>query len=76
MERQEFIRLISICNDKFGTISDGLYLYKEIMKMHWKHNDVKKLLDDKQFLELIYVTLMSWGMNRRAAKLVPFEEFK
>jgi len=34
------------------------------------------LLGNSEFLDTIYRTLKEWDMNKRGAKLVPFETFK
>jgi hypothetical protein len=36
---------------------------------------VEKLISDREFLELIYVTLVSWNMNMRGAKMVDIDTF-
>ena len=48
----------------------GFYLYNLLLK-----NDYKNKFD-KEFIELVYVTLSAWNMNSRGAKLNDIEEFE
>jgi hypothetical protein len=38
--------------------------------------DINVLLDDYNYFELMYVTLIAWNMNMRKAKLVTFDSFR
>lgn len=74
--RESFFSYVKKCNGNYRLISPSLYLYKKIIEKHRKCNDLDGLLDDDDFLELIYITLDAWNMNQRGAKLIPFEELK
>lgn len=54
-----------------------LYFYKKTI---FKSKNSKKLDNllkkNSQFLELIYATLVAWGMNSRSAKMVYFDNFQ
>jgi hypothetical protein len=74
--REVFFDFVRKCNGNYRLVTPSLYLYKKIVEKHRKHGDLNILLQDNEFLELIYITLIAWDMNRRAAKLVSFEKFK
>lgn len=66
---------IKKCLDKtskdYRPYDPGWYLYKKLNELR-KKQDI--FSDD--YLELVYVTLSSWNMNSRAAKLADFSDFK
>ncbi len=66
---------ISHCLQKtskeYRSYDPGWYLYRKLNEEN-KRRDI--FSDD--YLELVYVTLCSWNMNQRAAKLANFEDFK
>jgi hypothetical protein len=74
--RQSFFDLVKRCNGNYRIISPSFYLYKKIIDKHRFLKNLNALIKDDEFVELIYITLIAWDMNRRSAKLVPFEEFK
>jgi len=74
--REVFFDFVRKCNGDYRLVTPSLYLYKKIVEKHRKHSNLNVLLQDNEFVELIYITLIAWDMNRRAAKLVSFEEFK
>jgi hypothetical protein len=74
--RECFFDYVKKCNGDYRLVSPSLYLYKKIIEKHRKYNELDKLLDDDEFLELIYITLDAWNMNQRGAKLTSFEEFR
>ncbi|MEM5861204.1 MAG: hypothetical protein QXJ20_02315 [Candidatus Aenigmatarchaeota archaeon] len=51
-----------------------LYFYKKIMTLV-KNKKLKELIDDTNFIELVYATLTSFDMNARGAKMKYFDEF-
>lgn len=51
-----------------------LYFYKRTMS-EIKKNKLENLLKSKEFIELIYATLVSWDMNSRRARIKYFDEF-
>lgn len=51
------------------------YLYEKILAKYKNGYLIEKLILDDDFHKLLYVTLDSWGMNRRKAKLYSFDEF-
>ena len=57
-------------NDEYRVVDPGSYLYRELCEPTTPSN-----LNDK-YIELIYVTLCSWNMNSRSAKLQEFDVFK
>lgn len=54
-----------------------LYFYKKVVAQTKQTSPVKirKLLKKKEFIELLYATLASWGMHSRGAKMKDFCEF-
>lgn len=52
----------------------SMYLYGKLMKK-LRSNELKDLLSHSKFMELLYVTLWSWGMNIRGAKMKDYESF-
>lgn len=74
--KEKFFDYVKKCNGNYRLISPSLYLYKKVIEKHNKCDSYKKLYEDNEFLELIYMTLIAWNMNQRRAKLVSFEEFR
>ena len=52
----------------------AMYLYGQLIE-RLRKNELAKLLEEEQFIELLYITLKSWGMNIRRAKLKDFNQF-
>lgn len=54
-----------------------LYFYQKTISLH-RQEPLLELFDDEtdRYIELIYATLASWGMNSRGAKTKYFDEFK
>ncbi len=52
-----------------------LYFYKKVIAKIRK-NPLRNLFKRNNFIELLYATLSSWGMNARGAKMKYFDEFK
>ena len=74
--RTNFFKYVDICNRNFRTLTPSIYLYKKIFERQKEVNyQVEKLLSDRDFLELLYVTLISWNMNMRGAKMVDVDTF-
>lgn len=74
--REDFFKYVDICNKNFRSLTPSIYLYKKIFEKQKMFNyQVEKLISDREFLELIYVTLVSWNMNMRGAKMVDINTF-
>jgi hypothetical protein len=74
--KEDFFRYVNICNNNFRTLTPSIYLYQKIFEKQRKANyQVDKLISDREFLKLVYVTLISWNMNMRGAKMVKSDEF-
>ena len=48
----------------------SFYFYKRVLDEVLKKNSIGYLLEDKNFIELIYSTLVSWNMDSRGAKMI------
>lgn len=74
--RKDFFKYVDICNKNFRQLTPSIYLYQKIFEKQSKVNyQIEKLISDREFLELIYVTLVSWNMNMRGAKMVDMDTF-
>ncbi len=62
---------LEIVSRKYRKNDPGRYLYRLFFQGHY-NNDVFA----EESLELIYVTLVAWGMRSRGASLSEFEKFK
>jgi len=51
-----------------------LYFYKKLMTLV-KNKRIEELIDDANFIEVVYATLTSFDMNARGAKIKYFDEF-
>lgn len=58
----------------YGT-GPPLYFYKKTLSLRGK-SGVESFLKSDYHIELLYATLVAWGMHTRAAKMKDFEEFK
>jgi len=52
-----------------------LYFYKRVIH-EVRIRPLKDLLKRKDFVELLYITLVAWDMNARGAKMKYFDEFR
>lgn len=52
-----------------------LYFYKRVIE-EIRKNKLTVLFNKKEFIELLYVTLLAWGMNARGAKMKYFDDFR
>jgi hypothetical protein len=74
--KEVFFQYVDICNKNFRSLTPSIYLYRKIFeKQKSAGYRVEKLILDQEFLELMYVTLVAWGMNTRAAKMVDYDTF-
>ena len=74
--KEDFFRYVNICNKNFRTLTPSIYLYLKIFENQRKVNyRVEKLIPERKFLELVYVTLISWNMNMRGARMVNSDTF-
>ena len=55
---------VDICNRVFREISPSLFLYRMITDKQIDL-DINVLLDDYNYFELMYVTLIAWNMNTK-----------
>ena len=62
---------LEIVSREYRKNDPGRYLYRLFFQRHY-NTDVFA----EESLELIYVTLVAWGMRSRAASLSEFEKFK
>jgi len=68
-----------IKNFDYSSYNHGpsLYFYERTNDEVKKNkNSLENLLSNDQFIELIYATLTSWGMDSRGAKMKAFDEFR
>lgn len=76
VSRQQFFEYVTVCNRNFRSLTPSIYLYRKIFEKQEAINyQVEKLIKDKEFLELAYVTLVSWNMNMRGARMTDFNGF-
>ncbi|GBE19119.1 hypothetical protein BMS3Abin16_01734 [archaeon BMS3Abin16] len=56
---------------------EGIRNHQDVIRVY-RHNqdDYRNLLDKEFFLEQVYNTVKSWGMNSRAAQMVDIKRFK
>ena len=74
--REDFFKYADICSINFRSLTPSIYLYQKIFeKQKMVNYQVEKLISDREFLELVYVTLVSWNMNMRGAKMVDINMF-
>ena len=50
--------------------------YKRLLAARFKAPNVRSFLSDESSMRLIYETLDAWDMNKRRAKMKPFESFR
>lgn len=73
ISRKHFFFFVHKCNETYRSGHD-LECYREIIAMH-KEYDLKDLLENQAFPAKLYETLEQWDMNRRGARMVPFDSF-
>lgn len=74
--KEVFFKYVDICNKNFRSVTPSLYLYQKIFEKQKSANyHIDKIISDRDFLELMYVTLVAWNMNMRAAKMVSLDLF-
>ena len=74
--KKQFLEYVAVCNRNFRSITPSIYLYRKIFeKQETVNYQVEKLIKDQEFLELVYVTLVSWNMNMRGARMADFNSF-
>jgi hypothetical protein len=66
---------IKSINEKYGK-DPSLYFYQRIIYLRKRSNSINSFLFENLNLEILYATLVSWGMNSRRAKMKYFDEFK
>ncbi|MGB2807490.1 MAG: hypothetical protein WBC22_07110 [Sedimentisphaerales bacterium] len=62
-------------DEKFGN-GPELYFYKKVINLRNGSKNIESFLRDERNLEIVYATLVAWGMNSQAAKMKYFDEFK
>lgn len=76
--QEVFFDYVNVCNKHFRPCTKSLFLYQEIINRRKKDN-LPELISEcgaGSFLDLVYRTLIEWGMDARRAKLVDFGIFK
>ena len=74
--KEVFFKYVDICNKNFRSVTPSLYLYQKIFEKQKSANfHIEKIISNQDFLELMYVTLVAWNMNMRAAKMVSLDSF-
>lgn len=53
-----------------------LYFYQRVSQVRRQSTDVEMFLCNNYHIELLYATLVAWGMNSRGAKMKYFDEFR
>ncbi len=58
--------------------NSSFYFHKRVLEMIRASKNYRDLLNDKTFLEFVYATLATWGMDRMdgSARLVKFDVFR
>ena len=54
----------------------ALYFYRRVIDLRNNSNSIESFLRNDYHIEILYATLVSWGMNSRRAKMMYFDEFK
>jgi hypothetical protein len=75
ISREHFFFFVNKCNDIYRSGHD-LSLYREIIAMHREYKSIEKLIESDKFIPTLYRTLEEWDMNKRAAKMTSFNNFK
>lgn len=73
ISRKHFFFFVEKCNEMYRSGHD-LECYREIIAMHRQYS-LENLLENQAFLSKLYETLEQWDMNKRAARMVPFDSF-
>lgn len=73
--REQFFYFVDECNKCYRSGHD-LRLYREIIELHRKNNDIIKIIEKEDLPELIRDTLVAWNMDQRGAKLNSTEIIK
>jgi len=67
------------CLNKFKELNiftgPSVYFHKRVIKLI-RNNNFEELLNNSEFIELIYATLVSWGMHRMGSKGPKMQDFK
>ncbi len=74
--REKFFEFVDVCNEKYRKHNPSTYLYRKIIEKHRSSGDISKLISEDEFVDLIYMTLISWNMNQRAAEMKRYDDFK
>jgi len=53
-----------------------LYFYQKVINLRNGSKSIESFLSDDRNLEIVYATLVAWGMNYRRAQMKYFDEFK
>lgn len=61
--------------DNYFRKGPSLYFYQRAAEVRKSHYDLESILQDKDYLELLYATLVSWNMDSRAAKMKYYDDF-
>ena len=66
---------ISEINERYRT-GPSLYFYKRLSYLRNNSGSIESFLGNNYHIEILYATLVAWGMNSRRAKMKYFDEFK
>jgi hypothetical protein len=74
--------IIQTISNRIGDINDlyrrgpSLYFYKRLNTLRNAFANIEEFFNDDYNIEIIYATLVAWGMDSRGAKMKCFEEFR
>ncbi|WP_144400088.1 hypothetical protein [Geobacter pickeringii] len=75
ISKKHFHFFVEKCNQTYRS-GHALAYYRDLIAMHRQSRSLETLIDNDQFLIITYRTLEEWDMNKRRAKLAPFQDFK
>ncbi|MBM4136500.1 MAG: hypothetical protein FJ241_06670 [Nitrospira sp.] len=73
--RKIFFYFVDYCNNKYRSGHD-LSLYRDIIDLHRRNNNLDMLLNQNSFYNLIMETLSAWNMDQQGAELTSVDDFK
>ena len=62
--------------NKLSETGPELYFYRRVIDLRNNSNSIESFLRNDYHIEILYATLVSWGMNSRRAKMKYFDDFK
>jgi len=73
--RKIFFYFVDFCNDKYR-LGHDLGLYRDIIDLHRRNNNLDTLLNQNSFYDLVMETLRAWNMDQQGAELASVDDFK